>query len=207
MPQYCTSTSPPLIMRLANHAGRGTIITTNDHGIDVHAASGGKFGPDLAGLYERWEEFTAWVSLSDVEADVVVYRAFLLSPSPDTAAGVRYRFELFESREGVWFLPKTRHQLGCPGHQTLHRGSQPRIRRGPGVLAAISTPVGSKPITGLSSSYCPRRGRSRRLSRRQRGLKGRVAWKPRAVGQTASSRFRFLTNLLPAPALTHRLNM
>ncbi|MEV7574996.1 fumarylacetoacetate hydrolase family protein [Pseudarthrobacter sp. NPDC089323] len=70
-------------MRLANYAGRGTILAADDHGVDVYKASGGRFGPDMTGLYERWEEFTAWVSgLSDVQADVVVDRSLLLSPSP-----------------------------------------------------------------------------------------------------------------------------
>ena len=31
--------------------------------VDVHAASGGRFGPDAASAYERWAEFTDWARL------------------------------------------------------------------------------------------------------------------------------------------------
>lgn len=70
-------------MRLANYSGRATIITTNDHGIDVHTASAGRFGPDLPSVYARWNDFTAWAgALSGAEADVVIDRSLLGAPSP-----------------------------------------------------------------------------------------------------------------------------
>ena len=31
--------------------------------VDVHAASGGRFGPDAATAYERWAEFTDWAAV------------------------------------------------------------------------------------------------------------------------------------------------
>jgi 2-keto-4-pentenoate hydratase/2-oxohepta-3-ene-1,7-dioic acid hydratase in catechol pathway len=70
-------------MRLANYAGRATVIATDDHVIDVQTASGGLFGPDLAGVYERWEEFKAWAgALTDGPGDVAVDRSLLGAPSP-----------------------------------------------------------------------------------------------------------------------------
>lgn len=70
-------------MRIANVDGRAVVLISDDRGVDVEAASRGKFGPDLSSIYSRWEEFTAWAStLTGAAVDVVVDRAFLGSPSP-----------------------------------------------------------------------------------------------------------------------------
>lgn len=89
-------------MRLANYSGRATIITTNDHGIDVHTASAGRFGPDLPSVYARWNDFTAWAgALSGAEAVVMIDRSLLRSPSPAPrqvfAIGLNYSAHVKES--------------------------------------------------------------------------------------------------------------
>lgn len=47
-------------MRLANLDDRAVLVAADGLAIDVHRASGGRFGPDVAGLYPRWDEFRAW---------------------------------------------------------------------------------------------------------------------------------------------------
>jgi 2-keto-4-pentenoate hydratase/2-oxohepta-3-ene-1,7-dioic acid hydratase in catechol pathway len=70
-------------MRLANHNGRAVILTSDTKGVDAHAASGGRFGPDLPSIYSQWAEFTGWAaSLSDLEGNVDIDRSLLGSPSP-----------------------------------------------------------------------------------------------------------------------------
>jgi 2-keto-4-pentenoate hydratase/2-oxohepta-3-ene-1,7-dioic acid hydratase in catechol pathway len=70
-------------VRIANVENRAVVLVSDDRGVDVEAASGGRFGPDLGLVYSRWEEFVAWAeSLSGAAGDVVVERALLGSPSP-----------------------------------------------------------------------------------------------------------------------------
>lgn len=71
-------------MRIANHDNRTVLLVSDEAGIDVHTASGGRFGPDLALVYARWEEFSEWAgALTNVPAaDVVIDRSLLGSPSP-----------------------------------------------------------------------------------------------------------------------------
>lgn len=45
-------------MKLANLDGRAALVTPAG-AVDVHRASGGEFGPDLAAVYDDWERFTA----------------------------------------------------------------------------------------------------------------------------------------------------
>lgn len=89
-------------MRIANHHSRAVLLTSDEAGIDIHTASGGRFGPDLAPLYNDWEAFTAWAQgLSGVEADVSVDRSLLGSPSPAPrqifAIGLNYSAHAKES--------------------------------------------------------------------------------------------------------------
>lgn len=70
-------------MRLANHAGRAVLVLGDDKGADVHAASGGAFGPDLASVYERWDDFLSWVEgAGSVVPDVALDDDLLQAPSP-----------------------------------------------------------------------------------------------------------------------------
>jgi 2-keto-4-pentenoate hydratase/2-oxohepta-3-ene-1,7-dioic acid hydratase in catechol pathway len=73
-------------MRLAHHDGRAVIVLTDDKGTDVHAASGGAFGPDIEGIYARWDEFRAWYAAhQDFLPDVVLDVTRLGAPSPKPA--------------------------------------------------------------------------------------------------------------------------
>lgn len=70
-------------MRLANVDSRAVLMTDDDRGIDVAAASEAKFGPDLPSIYADWESFRAWAdSASDRACDVTFARDQLGSPSP-----------------------------------------------------------------------------------------------------------------------------
>lgn len=74
-------------MRLAHHDGRAVLLIEDEHGADVASASGGRFGPDLPGIYQRWVEFVSWAdaALVDLTADVTIDRTLLAAPSPRPA--------------------------------------------------------------------------------------------------------------------------
>lgn len=89
-------------MRVANVAGRATILVTEQTGIDVHKASSGRFGPAMNSIYERWDHFTNWAAeAGSTEADVVIERSALGSPSPEPrqvlAVGLNYSDHAKES--------------------------------------------------------------------------------------------------------------
>lgn len=70
-------------MRIANHNSRAVLLTSEEAGVDIHAASGGRFGPDLPSLYNDWEAFAAWANgFTSPSEDVVISRTQLGSPSP-----------------------------------------------------------------------------------------------------------------------------
>jgi 2-keto-4-pentenoate hydratase/2-oxohepta-3-ene-1,7-dioic acid hydratase in catechol pathway len=77
------------------------LLTADDTGIDVETASGGKFGPGLASVYEDWDGFRAWAEQPPAEPDVVFTRAQLGSPSPAprqiVAIGLNYDAHAAES--------------------------------------------------------------------------------------------------------------
>jgi 2-keto-4-pentenoate hydratase/2-oxohepta-3-ene-1,7-dioic acid hydratase in catechol pathway len=50
--------------------------------VDVHAASGGRFGPDAASAYQRWDEFTGWAASAELPGPEPFTPAALGSPSP-----------------------------------------------------------------------------------------------------------------------------
>ncbi len=50
--------------------------------VDVHAASGGRFGPDAASAYERWAEFAGWAAAADLPDAEPFTPTQLGSPSP-----------------------------------------------------------------------------------------------------------------------------
>jgi 2-keto-4-pentenoate hydratase/2-oxohepta-3-ene-1,7-dioic acid hydratase in catechol pathway len=89
-------------LRIANHDNRAVLLTSEEAGIDVHAASGGRFGPDLASAYAAWDEFRTWVQdLTATEAGVLIDRSLLGSPSPTPrqvfAIGLNYSDHAKES--------------------------------------------------------------------------------------------------------------
>ena len=70
-------------MRIANHNDRAVLLTSDDAGIDVHDASGGKFGPDITSLYRDWSAFSSWASGEVGGETISVERAHLRAPSPE----------------------------------------------------------------------------------------------------------------------------
>jgi 2-keto-4-pentenoate hydratase/2-oxohepta-3-ene-1,7-dioic acid hydratase in catechol pathway len=68
-------------MRIGNVGGRLSLITDGG-AIDVHDASKGWFGPDPAGLYPRWLEFTEWMASANLPDPVPFAIGDLGSPSP-----------------------------------------------------------------------------------------------------------------------------
>jgi len=89
-------------MRVANLAGRATIVVTDQSGIDIHKASSGRFGPDLNSVFELWDEFTRWTADTELsQADVIIERGALGSPSPEPrqvlAVGLNYSDHAKES--------------------------------------------------------------------------------------------------------------
>lgn len=71
-------------MRIANHDGRAVLVLTDETAADIAAASAGEFGPDLPGIYARWEAFLAWAgsAAAELTPDVTIDRGALGSPSP-----------------------------------------------------------------------------------------------------------------------------
>lgn len=71
-------------MRLASVSGRAVVLTSEDHGYDVQAASHGEFGPGIQDLYDGWDRFRRW-SLGAIpagEEQVPVGRHELGPPAP-----------------------------------------------------------------------------------------------------------------------------
>jgi 2,4-didehydro-3-deoxy-L-rhamnonate hydrolase len=83
-------------MKIANVAGRATVVTGPGQGMDVASASAGAFGPGLPGLFHQWGEFRAWVAGVTLGAPEVTFTPGELgppSPSPVQvfAVGLNYR--------------------------------------------------------------------------------------------------------------------
>src|SRR5699024_5639980 len=81
-------------MRLANREGRAVLLV-GDRAVDVAEASGGRFGPDAAGVFEQWDGFSAWAASADLSGGTSVAAADLGTPVPRPrqifAIGLNYR--------------------------------------------------------------------------------------------------------------------
>ncbi len=92
-------------MRLANIDTRACLVTGEEdgdlRGVDVHAASDRKFGPDLRAVYDDWPAFRAWAETATLPAGVPVDPADLGAPSPQPrqvfAIGLNYTAHAAES--------------------------------------------------------------------------------------------------------------
>jgi 2-keto-4-pentenoate hydratase/2-oxohepta-3-ene-1,7-dioic acid hydratase in catechol pathway len=82
-------------MRIANLKNRAVLLTSDDLAIDIHDASSGKFGPNIAGIYENWVEFTAWASNVKETGNISIDQSQLGAPSPEPeqifAIGLNYQ--------------------------------------------------------------------------------------------------------------------
>ncbi|MEY2407202.1 MAG: 2,4-didehydro-3-deoxy-L-rhamnonate hydrolase [Acidimicrobiaceae bacterium] len=102
-------------MRLANLGGRATLVVpgADDRGVDVAEASGGKFGPDVQGLYDDWDAFRAFVA--DVDLTTVAHAPFdpaeLNAPVPAPrqvfGIGLNYRSHAAEAGMDLPTVPAT----------------------------------------------------------------------------------------------------
>ena len=95
-------------MKLANHRGR--LVLVFDEGVvDVHDASGGRFGPEPGAAYEEWDALRAWadtVATADVSP---LDEAALGAPSPAPrqvfAIGLNYAKHAAESGMALPEIP------------------------------------------------------------------------------------------------------
>lgn len=94
-------------MRIANVAGRATIVTSSGSGLaglDVAKASDGRFPADPQAVYEHWTELLEWGVANADRADQQVALADLGAPTPAPrqvfAIGLNYAEHIAESRMG-----------------------------------------------------------------------------------------------------------
>jgi hypothetical protein len=79
-------------MRIATIHGRVALIDGAGSGaVDVEMASGGRFGPEPASVYERWTEFAAWAGSAPLPPPEALEPASLGSPSPNPRQVFRCR--------------------------------------------------------------------------------------------------------------------
>lgn len=89
-------------MRLANVNGRAVLLTADDQGVDVALASEGKFGPELARVYDDWAGFRSWAVAARADEHLLSFKGSELgppSPSPRQiiAIGLNYSAHAAES--------------------------------------------------------------------------------------------------------------
>ena len=102
-------------MRLANLGGRATLVVPggDDRGADIAEVSGGKFGPDVQGLYEEWDALRAFVADLDrsTAATVPLDEGELHAPVPTPrqvfGIGLNYRSHAAEAGMALPAVPAT----------------------------------------------------------------------------------------------------
>jgi 2,4-diketo-3-deoxy-L-fuconate hydrolase len=89
-------------MRMANVAGRSTLIDGAGVGLDVEKASDGRFTADPQALFEQWDALHDWAVTLDGGGDVAVDPAQLDAPTPAPrqvfAIGLNYAEHAAESK-------------------------------------------------------------------------------------------------------------
>lgn len=95
-------------MRCANVNGRFSIVTPAG-AVDIHEASGGRFGPDPLPVLDRWVEFVAWAGGADLGDGQRVDDEKLGAPVPNPrqvfAIGLNYRSHTAEFDNATPELP------------------------------------------------------------------------------------------------------
>ncbi|GAB2456633.1 fumarylacetoacetate hydrolase family protein [Jatrophihabitans fulvus] len=95
-------------MRIANVAGRATVITSAPGedlvGLDVEKASDGRFPADPQAVLEQWDDVRAWGEGRLGRGDIAIDRADLGAPTPAPrqvfAIGLNYGDHIDESKMG-----------------------------------------------------------------------------------------------------------
>lgn len=89
-------------MRIANVAGRSTLISDTGAGLDVEKASNGSFPADMQALYEQWNQFRTWADRNEHLGDLQVDPEDLGPPTPSPrqifAIGLNYVDHVSESQ-------------------------------------------------------------------------------------------------------------
>jgi 2-keto-4-pentenoate hydratase/2-oxohepta-3-ene-1,7-dioic acid hydratase in catechol pathway len=96
-------------MKLANVAGRATLLLSESEGVDVSKASAGTFGPGLSAVFDNWDAFRAWADAALTHETghqtTHIARAELGSPSPEArqilAIGLNYAEHASETGFGT----------------------------------------------------------------------------------------------------------
>jgi len=92
-------------MRIANVAGRVTLLGPGGAGLDVEKASSGAFPADPQALFEQWDEFREWAESRQDDADTEIDPAKLCAPTPFPrqvfAIGLNYADHVGESGLGT----------------------------------------------------------------------------------------------------------
>ena len=87
-------------MRIYNLAGRLS-LAAGDGAVDAHQASGGRFGPDVQGVYDQWADFTSWARDFDGPATLEIDPSRLGPPVPRPpqvfGIGLNYRAHAIEA--------------------------------------------------------------------------------------------------------------
>jgi 2-keto-4-pentenoate hydratase/2-oxohepta-3-ene-1,7-dioic acid hydratase in catechol pathway len=108
--------------RISNVSGRAKIVLT-DGLVDIAKASDGRFSPEIQDLYERWNEFTAWVATAHLHADETAASDDQIgSPAPTPrqviGVGINYRSSLdnggFEQPSSPGVFSKFATSIGGP---------------------------------------------------------------------------------------------
>jgi len=90
-------------MKLANVDGRAALVV--DGGVlDVADASGGRFGPDPATLYDDWDAFRSWVDSAGVSGDARPLDQSRLgapSPRPRQVFGIGLNYKSHAAESGM----------------------------------------------------------------------------------------------------------
>lgn len=96
-------------MKLANHAGHAVVVL-DDGMVDIAEVSDGRFGPDLATIYEQWDAFVEFAMTVDTATgplDEAELGCPVATPRQVFAIGLNYRSHAEESGMAVPEVPAT----------------------------------------------------------------------------------------------------
>jgi 2-keto-4-pentenoate hydratase/2-oxohepta-3-ene-1,7-dioic acid hydratase in catechol pathway len=96
-------------MKLANHGGRAALVLDGSI-VDVHEASGGRFGPDPMSVYDDWPAFVAFadgVTSGGTPLDEAQLGCPVPAPRQVFAIGLNYRSHAEESGVDLPAVPAT----------------------------------------------------------------------------------------------------
>lgn len=91
-------------MRIANIAGRTTLLDGSGGGLDIEKASDGRLPAEPQALFEHWDELREWAATHTDQSDFAVDLDILEAPTPSPrqvfGVGLNYAEHIAESRMG-----------------------------------------------------------------------------------------------------------